>query len=75
MKNSQSDVQITMSVDDLKALVQEAVRDALLDILGEDFRSEPEFAPEIAERLRKYQQERPASMSVDDVVKELELDA
>ncbi len=68
-------VQITITLDELKELIQEAVRDALLEILGEDLSSEPKFTPEIAARLTKYQHEKPSRIPVDDVVKELGLDA
>jgi hypothetical protein len=67
-------LQTTISLDELKAMIHDAVRDALLEMLGEDMTSEPNFAPEIAERLRKYQQMKPHGISIDDVVNELGLD-
>jgi hypothetical protein len=72
---SDKSVQITLSTDELKALIQEAVRDALLELLGEDLNSEPRFTPEIAERLKTYRQQKPSSLPIDDVVRELGLDA
>lgn len=75
MSDKQPAIQVNISVDELKALIQEAVHDALLDVLGEDLNSEPRFAPEIAERLRKYRAEAPARIPIDEVVKELGLDA
>jgi len=58
MSDESSDIQMTISLDELKVLIQEAVRETLLEMFGEDMNSEPTFAPEIAERLRKYQQEK-----------------
>lgn len=71
----QPNAQITLTADELKTLVHDAVRDALLEVLGEDMSTEPNFAPEIAERLRKYRIEKPERLSIDDVVKDLGLDA
>lgn len=73
--NGETTVQITLSSDELKTLIHDAVRDALLEVLGEDMNSEPNFAPEIAERLRRYREQKPTRISIDDVVKELGLDA
>lgn len=67
-------LQTTISLDELKAMIHDAVRDALLEMLGEDMNSEPNFAPEIADRLRKYQQMKPRGIPIDDIVKELGLD-
>ena len=67
-------LQTTISLDELKAMIHDAVRDALLEMLGEDMTSEPNFAPEIAERLRNYQQVKPRGIPIDDVVSELGLD-
>lgn len=75
MSDEPNVVQVNISLDELKALIQEAVHDALLDVLGEDLSSEPRFAPEIAERLRKYKAEGPTRISIDEAVKELGLDA
>jgi len=75
MANDPPSMQTTLSVDELKALIHDAVRDALLEMLGEDMASEPNFAPEIAERLRKYQSEKPVGIPIDDVISELGLDA
>jgi hypothetical protein len=72
---SDKPIQITLSTDELKALIHEAVRDALLEILGEDLNSEPGFTPEIAERLKTYRQQKPPTLSIEDVVRELGLDA
>ncbi len=73
--SDQSSIQTTMSIDELKALIREAVRDTLIEMLGEDMNSEPKFTPDIAERLRSYQQQKPVGLSIDDVVSELGLDA
>jgi len=73
--SNQSNIQITLTPEELKTLVHDAVRDALIEVLGEDLSSEPNFAPEIAERLRKYRIEKPERLSIDDVVKDLGLDA
>jgi hypothetical protein len=74
MSNKSPLLQTTISIDELKALIHEAVRDALLEMLGEDMTSEPNFAPEIAERLRKYQSQKPDGIPIDDVINELGLD-
>lgn len=75
MTKQAENVQISIGRDELKSLIQETVRDVLLDMFGEDMNSEPNFAPEIAERLRKYQHEKPTGIPIDDVIKELGLDA
>ncbi len=72
---NQSNTQITLTPDELKTLVYDAVRDALVEFLGEDMSTEPNFAPEIAERLRKYRVEKPERLSIDDVVKDLGFNA
>lgn len=68
-------IQLTITLDQLKTLIREAVQEALLDLSVNDLSSEPNFAPEIAERLERYKHERPKTVSVDEVVKELGLDA
>jgi hypothetical protein len=70
----QPNAQITLTADELKTLVHDAVRDALLEVLGEDMSTEPNFAPEIAERLRSYRQHKPKTISAMDVAKELGFD-
>jgi hypothetical protein len=75
MSDKQTSIQVNITVDELKALIQEAVHDALLDVLGEDLNSEPRFAPEIVERLRKYRSEGSTRIPIDEAVKELGLDA
>jgi len=75
MTKQTENLQITIGRDELKALIQEAVRETLIDMFGEDLNSEPNFVPEVTERLRKYQREKPAGIPIDDVVKELGLDA
>ncbi len=75
MSNQTPSIQISISPEQLKTLIQEAVREALLEIMGDDASSEPDFAPEIAERLRRYQQEKPVGIPIDDVVEELGIDA
>lgn len=72
---NQPDVQITLSLDELKDLIHEAVKDALLEVLGEDHNTEPRSTPEIAERLQRYHTQKPAGIPIDDVAKELGLDA
>jgi len=67
-------VQVNISIDELRVLIREAVHDALLEMLGEDMNSEPNFAPEIAERLQRYKTEKPAHVSIDEAVKELGVD-
>lgn len=67
VKNTVAD----LTIDELKALIREILRemvdpDALLD---------PPLSPEFAERLRRYQQEKPKGIPVDEVVKRLGLDA
>jgi hypothetical protein len=74
MTDPSPSVQTTISLDELKILIHDAVRDVLIEMLGEDVRSEPNFAPEIAERLRKYQSQKPTGIPLDDVVSELGLD-
>jgi hypothetical protein len=74
MSNKSPLLQTTISLDELKALIHDAVRDALLEMLGEDMTSEPNFAPEIAERLRRYQSQKPDGIPIDDVISELGLD-
>ena len=75
MANHPPSIQTTLSLDELRALIHDAVRDVLQEMLGEDMASEPNFVPEIAERLRKYQKQKPVGLSIDDVVNELGLDA
>jgi hypothetical protein len=75
MNDKQPDVQVNISLDELKALIQEAVHDALLEVLGEDMNSEPNFSPDIAKRLKKYRTEKPIRIPIDEAVKELGLDA
>jgi hypothetical protein len=67
----QQNTQITLTPDELKTLVHDAVRDVLIEVLGEDLSSEPNFAPEIAERLRAYRQQKPKTVSAANVAKEL----
>lgn len=71
---NQPNTQITLTPEELKTLVHDAVRDALIEVLGEDLSTEPNFAPEIAERLRKYRQQKPKTISAADVAKELGFD-
>jgi hypothetical protein len=52
--SNQPNTQITLTPEELKTLVHDAVRDALLEVPGEDLSTEPNFSPEIAERLRRY---------------------
>jgi hypothetical protein len=59
-------VQITLTVEELKSLIHDAVREALLEVMGEDAKSEPEFAPEIVERLQRYKIQSPVTISVDE---------
>ena len=74
MSNKPPSLQTTISLDELKALIHDAVRDALLEMLGEDMTSEPNFAPEIAQRLRQYQNQKPNGIPIEDVISELGLD-
>jgi hypothetical protein len=67
----QSSVQITLTPDELKLLIHDAVRDALLEVLGEDMNTEPNFVPEIAERLRRYRTEKSKTIPANEVAKEL----
>lgn len=71
---NQLDVQITLSLDEFKDLIHEAVKDVLLEVLGEDQNTEPCFTSEIAERLQRYRTQKPAGIPIDDVAKELHLD-
>lgn len=66
--------QITLSAEELKQLVQSAVRDALIEVLGDDFAPEPSFRADLRERLLRYQQTPPDVISAEDVMKELGLD-
>lgn len=66
---------VTMSRDELKALVREAVQEAMQELWDEDMSLEPKFAPEVAEVLRRYKREHPRGISLDDAVKELGIDA
>lgn len=66
-------VQITLTPDELKTLIREAVSEALHELLDDDFSSQPQFAPDIAERLRRYRHERPKTLSVDAVERALDL--
>lgn len=58
----------TLIREEMQALVREAVRDALLEITGED--SDPDegllFKPAVAERLRAFLTDRPQGRSLDD---------
>lgn len=54
MNDQTRSVQITLTREELKSLIHEAVRESLLEVIGEDAKSEPDFAPEIAERLQRY---------------------
>jgi hypothetical protein len=71
MTESNSTVQITLSVEQLKSLIHEAVREALLEMMGEDASSEPQIAPEMVARLQRYRVQRPVTISVDEVEKVL----
>jgi len=46
--------QITLSAEELKQLIHVAVRDALIEVLGDDFSPEPRFTTQIQERLTRY---------------------
>jgi hypothetical protein len=70
MNDKQRDVQVNISLDELKALIQEAVHDALQDLLGEDLNPEPNFAPHIAERLKRYKTEKPIHFPIDSIANE-----
>lgn len=70
-----SDMQITITMDELKVLIREAVREALEEVLDPDLSLEPNFAPGVAERLREYRRSKPELLSIDEVVDELGLDA
>ena len=59
---------------ELKTLVHDAVRDALLEVFGEDMSTEPNFAPEIAERLHRYRTEKPRTIPAGEAGKELGFD-
>lgn len=65
-------IQLTITLDQLKTLIREAVQEALLDLTENDLSSEPNFAPAIAERLEQYKRERPKTISVDEVIRSLE---
>lgn len=39
--------------------------------MDDDLSSEPNFAPEIAERLERYKRERPNTVSADEVMLEI----
>ncbi len=59
-----------LTVDELRALIREAVQEVLSELDGEDL----DFAPEFAERLRAYLRERPKGRPLDEVARELGLD-
>ena len=70
-----------LTVDELRALireemqelVREAVREALVDLAGDDVDPDAglEFKPEIAARLRAFQQGKMQGRLLDDVVREM----
>jgi len=66
--------QITLSAEELKQLIHVAVRDALIEVLGDDFSPEPRFTTQIQERLTRYKLQIPETLSADEVIKELGLD-
>lgn len=70
----QPPAQITLSAEELKTLIHDAVRDALLEVLGEDMDSEPQFSPEVAERLRAYREQKPKTIPAADAARELGFD-
>jgi hypothetical protein len=62
--------------EEVQALVQEAVREALATLAAEEDDPDAglELKPEVAERLRKFQQERPQGLPLDDIARELGLE-
>ncbi len=75
MNKESRSIQVNMSLDEFKSMIRESVREVFLELVGEDTSSEPNFTVAIADRLRNYQREKPVGIPVDDVVKELGLDA
>lgn len=69
----QPTAQITLTVDELKTLIRDAVRDALLEVLGEDMDTEPRFSPDVAARLQSYRQQEPRTIAAADVAKDLDI--
>ncbi len=68
MSDSSPSMQVvTLSVEELKALIHDAVREALAEYLGEDFHSEPRFAPEVAARLEQYKTHPPVTHELSEV--------
>jgi hypothetical protein len=64
---------IALTPEQLKTLIRDAVREAIGELFDEDRSPEPRFAPEIAERLRRYRRERPRTLSVELVEEDLGL--
>lgn len=64
-----------MTTAELKEMIIETVREALKQLVDPDALLDPPLSPEFAERLRRYQQEKPKGIPVDEVVKRLGLDA
>jgi hypothetical protein len=60
-------LQTTISLEELKRLIQDAVHDAICELLDEDANTEPNFRPEFAQRLRRYRTQRPMSVPIDDI--------
>jgi hypothetical protein len=63
-----------LTTEQLQRLIQQSVRNTLLELLDPDLQSEPSFHPEIAARLKRYQQEKPIGIPVEVIIKELGLD-
>jgi len=62
-----------LTIDELKALIRETVRETILEIEQEGIDPDEgaQFKPEIAERLRNYLKDCPKGRPAADVYKEL----
>ncbi|MDX1995710.1 MAG: hypothetical protein SF029_25225 [bacterium] len=74
MDKPSTPIGVNMSLDEFKSLIRETVRKVLLELVGQDESSEPEFQAAIAERLRSYERNKPIRIPIDDAMKALELD-
>lgn len=64
-----------LSIEEVKEMIRQTVRETVLEVLSEVESSNPSFSPEIDARLKKYRTALPKTISVDEVVQELGLDA
>jgi hypothetical protein len=66
--------EVTLSTEALKAIVQQAVEDALIRLLNGELEAELRLRPDIQERLTRYRTIPPQTVSVEEVLRTLGID-